>query len=100
MVDIKLKNEDIKNLENFCTLNNLNVEEFAYICFRKGFDLERYGLLNEPKEQIVLVDNCVDKESELELIRSKLSNCENKRLMLEETLLTLKAEIKILNKND
>ena len=90
----------MKNLENFCTLNNLTVKDFAYICFRKGFDLERYGLLNEPKEQIILEGNCNEQEKELNNVRNKLSDCENKRLMLEETLLTLKAEMKKLNKND
>lgn len=95
MKTITLKLEDEKKIIDFCSLNDLDVDEFMYICFKKGFDIERYGLLGVDET------NTLDKQNiELNVLNEKLIACNEKRGLLEETLFKLKAEIMKNKKND
>lgn len=85
MIEIKLKPEDEKKVIDFCALNSLINDEFVYLCFKKGFDIERYGLLGLNEEK-----NC---DSELSDLNDKLTSCNKKRKALEETLSELKLQI-------
>lgn len=62
----------IKDIEDFCKLNNIeDLEFFINKCFKKGFDAERYGLLGENSEKIVEVEVIREKRIEVpvEVIR-------------------------------
>lgn len=82
------------DLETFCLANGLNMLDFVKKCYTIGFNIERYGLLNQ--EKIVEVSNSEDlktMENKMREMEIKLNNCDNKRKMLEETNFSLKKEI-------
>jgi hypothetical protein len=50
---INLTSKQIKEVNSFCELNDLQVEKFINNCFVNGFNIERYGILNNSYEKIV-----------------------------------------------
>lgn len=109
MVLLKIDGDLYAKVKSFCDLNELNVEEFVYICFKKGFDIERYGLINDEKTvDVSHYEKTIDiLKSEIDDIKkssnklnSELSLCSDKRKMLEDTLLTLKTELGKYKKNE
>jgi DNA repair exonuclease SbcCD ATPase subunit len=110
----KIDGEDVKS---FCKLNEIdNIDNFLYSCFKKGYYIEKYGLLTDGEpvfiekvvEKIVEVEKIFHDESKLEEERQKFStkieemekifqNSEEKNRKLEETLQNLRKEI--LTKN-
>jgi hypothetical protein len=76
------------DLTTFCKLNNIeNVDEFKLQCFRNGYYILKYGLMNEDSElkpfevtkEVVVEKDCED-------LKSKLA-------MVTETASTLRSEI-------
>lgn len=76
-------NFEIKNFKevyDFCLLNQImDINSFVYKCFKQGFDIEKYGLLNEDsepkvveKEVIKYVDREVIKEVPVDKIIEKI----------------------------
>jgi DNA repair exonuclease SbcCD ATPase subunit len=110
----KIDGDDVKS---FCKLNEIdNIDNFLYSCFKKGYYIEKYGLLTDGEpvfiekvvEKIVEVEKIFHDESKLEEERQKFStkieemekifqNSEEKNRKLEETLQNLRKEI--LTKN-
>ena len=46
MSTINLSRKQLKDVEEFCKLNKIeNVEEFLVKCFVEGYEIEKYGLL-------------------------------------------------------
>jgi hypothetical protein len=111
-----------ETITKFCQLNNLeDVDGFILKCFRRGFDIERYGLLSDdeperveqvevikyiereiikevPVEKIVTkIEYIRDKkfEKELDELRQTLDNKTNneENRMLQETLQKLRKEL-------
>jgi hypothetical protein len=62
---INLSTQDHKDLTSFCKLNEIElVDDFVRLCFRKGFYIEKYGLLNQGQ-----LPEVIDRELEKEVIR-------------------------------
>ena len=65
MYKIDIKNT--KEIYDFCLLNKiLDIDGFINKCFKKGFDLSKYGLIGEDSEKI---DGIGEKQTEIEVIR-------------------------------
>jgi hypothetical protein len=87
---------------SFCKLNNIqNIEEFRFECFKKGYYIEKYGLLGEDDEIApweVVVEKEVVKEIEKEVVvNADCKDCNDKLQMISETLQDLRSQ---LNKKD
>lgn len=72
------------DLKSFCQLNKIeDIEAFKVECFRKGFYIEKYGLLGEGEEiepwEIVHETDC--------------SECDNKLKQIGETLQAMRQTI-------
>jgi len=102
-LEIDISKEDHKDLISFCELNEItNTGGFIQLCFRKGFMIEKYGLLNQgqlpevidrefEKEVIVEDESKIQElQKEVENLKAKLQ--EQKEIecgKLQETLLEL-----------
>jgi len=65
MYKIDIKNT--KEIYDFCLLNKiLDIDGFINKCFKKGFDLSKYGLIGEDSEK---TDGIGEKQTEIEVIR-------------------------------
>ena len=62
---INLSTQDHKDLTVFCKLNEIElVDDFVRLCFRKGFYIEKFGLLNQGQ-----LPEVIDRELEKEVIK-------------------------------
>jgi len=62
---IDLSIQDYKDLMTFCDLNEIKlVDDFVRLCFRKGYYIEKYGLLNQGQ-----LPEVIDRELEKEVIK-------------------------------
>ena len=60
---INVTTKEIKDIKSFCKLNELDFEKFIKICFNKGYQIEKYGLLTtDDGEQIVFEEKIIEKE--------------------------------------
>ena len=50
---LNLTNSEIKDIELFCELNEIKVEEFVKECFSKGYQIEKYGLLTIDGQTVI-----------------------------------------------
>ena len=91
-----------KQIENdflsFCKLNNVeDVEQFKFECFKKGYYIEKYGLLGEDDEikpWEVVVEKEVIKEVQKEMVvNADCKDCNDKLEMITNTLQTLRAQL-------
>jgi proteasome assembly chaperone (PAC2) family protein len=84
---IELSNQDHNDFISFCKLNEIELaNDFAKLCFRKGYYIEKYGLLNkgelpevidrEFEKQVVVEDNSkIDElQNEIYILKGKLEN--------------------------
>ena len=83
---------------SFCKLNNIEkIEEFRFECFKKGYYIEKYGLLGEDDEikpWEVVVEKEVVKEVEKEVVvNADCKECNDKLEMIGLTLQSLRNEI-------
>jgi len=83
---------------SFCKLNNIeNIEEFRFECFKKGYYIEKYGLLGEDDEikpWEVIVEKEVVKEVQKEVIvNADCKECNEKLEMIGYTLQSLRTQI-------
>ena len=83
---------------SFCKINNIeNVEEFRFECFKKGYYIEKYGLLGEDDEikpWEVIVEKEVVKEVEKEVVvNADCKECNEKLEMIGYTLQSLRNQI-------
>jgi hypothetical protein len=83
---------------SFCKINNIeNVEEFRFECFKKGYYIEKYGLLGEDDEikpWEVIVEKEVVKEVQKEVIvNADCKECNEKLEMIGYTLQSLRTQI-------
>ena len=62
---IDISKQDHKDLLEFCALNDItDTDGFVKLCFRKGYYIERYGLLNQGN-----LPNVIERELEKEVIK-------------------------------
>ena len=87
LLTINLSKQDIEDFKSFCKLNEITDEDgFVKLCFRKGYYIEKYGLLNkgelpevidrEFEKQVVVEDNSkIDElQNEIYILKGKLEN--------------------------
>jgi hypothetical protein len=93
----------------FCKLNNIeNIEEFRFECFKKGYYIEKYGLLGEDDEikpWEVIVEKEVVREVQKEVIvNADCKDCNEKLEMISKTLQNLRSQLnekdELLKKQD
>ena len=54
MSTINIKYDELKDVQTFCKLNKIDdVNSFMYDCFKKGFNIEKYGLLDTTKPEVI-----------------------------------------------
>jgi len=75
---LNLTNSEIKDIELFCELNEIKVEEFVKECFSKGYQIEKYGLLTIDGQTVIEkeVIKEVIKEVPVEVIKEVVKEVE------------------------
>jgi predicted RNase H-like nuclease (RuvC/YqgF family) len=90
---LKLSDNDLQNVKMFCTINNIeDVEKYIQYCFKKGYAIDKYGLINGKEPEVI--------EIEVEKIVEKIIEkpCDDTKIkLLEGTLQTLKKELSLKN---
>ena len=90
---LKLSDNDLQNVKMFCTINNIeDVEKYIQYCFKKGYAIDKYGLINGKEPEVI--------EIEVEKIVEKIVDkpCDETKIkLLEGTLQTLKKELSLKN---
>jgi len=90
---LKLSDSDLQNVKMFCTINNIeDVEKYIQYCFKKGYAIDKYGLINGKEPEVI--------EIEVEKIVEKVVEkpCDDTKIkLLEGTLQTLKKELSLKN---
>jgi predicted RNase H-like nuclease (RuvC/YqgF family) len=90
---LKLSDSDLQNVKKFCELNNIeDVEKYIQYCFKKGYAIDKYGLINGKEPEVI--------EIEVEKIVEKVVEkpCDDTKIkLLEGTLQALKKELSLKN---
>jgi predicted RNase H-like nuclease (RuvC/YqgF family) len=90
---LKLSDSDLQNVQKFCELNNIeDIEKYIQYCFKKGYAIDKYGLINGKEPEVI--------EIEVEKIVEKVIDkpCDDTKMkLLEGTLQTLKKELSLKN---
>ena len=90
---LKLSYTDLQNVQKFCELNKIeDVEKYIQYCFKKGYAIDKYGLINGKEPEII--------EIEVERIVEKIVDkpCDDTKMkLLEGTLQALKKELSLKN---
>lgn len=90
---LKLSDSDLQNVKMFCTINNIeDVEKYIQYCFKKGYAIDKYGLVNGKEPEVI--------EIEVEKIIEKIIEkpCDDTKIkLLEGTLQALKKELSLKN---
>ena len=64
---LTLNKQNQKDLTDYCKLNNIeDVDKFFQKCFKRGYDIERYGLIGNNTEKII---EYIEKEIPIEVIK-------------------------------
>jgi len=67
MVEIKLTHSQLKSVQEYCKLNNIeDVNKFITKCYTEGFNIKKYGLLGDDSEKISGIE---EKQVEIEVIK-------------------------------
>ena len=107
LLTIELSKEDYKDLQAFCKLNEItDTGGFVKLCFRKGYYIERYGLLNqgelpevidrEFEKEVMIEDNSKIEElqNEIYILKGKLENQKEVECgKLQESLMELNRQV-------
>jgi hypothetical protein len=90
---LKLSDTDLQNVQKFCELNKIeDVEKYIQYCFKKGYAIDKYGLINGNEPEVI--------EIEVEKIVEKIVDkpCDDTKMkLLEGTLQALKKELSLKN---
>ena len=85
LLTIDISKQDHKDLISFCELNEItDIDGFVKLCFRKGYYIERYGLLNQGQ-----LPEVIDREFEKEVVvedNSKIEELQNEIYILKGKL--------------
>ena len=107
LLTIDISKQDHKDLISFCELNEItDIDGFVKLCFRKGYYIERYGLLNqgqlpdvidrEFEKEVVIEDNSKIEElqNEIYILKGKLENQKEVECgKLQETIIELNRQL-------
>ena len=82
---IELSKQDVEDFNSFCKINEItDPNGFVKLCFRKGYYIEKYGLLNQGN-----LPDVIDREFEKEVIvedNSKIEELQNEIYILKGKL--------------
>jgi hypothetical protein len=82
---IELTKQDVEDFNSFCTINEItDPNGFVKLCFRKGYYIEKYGLLNQGN-----LPDVIDREFEKEVVvedNSKIEELQNEIYILKGKL--------------
>ena len=85
LLTIELSKLDSEDMKSFCKLNEItDIDGFVKLCFRKGYYIEKYGLLNQGQLPEV-IDREFEKEVRVE-DSSKIEELQNQIYVLEGKL--------------
>jgi len=59
---INFTSKELKDIKSFCDLNEIDIEQFVKDCFNKGYHIEKYGLLSDGGQQVIVEEKEVIKE--------------------------------------
>ena len=104
---IELSRLDSEDMKSFCKLNEItDVDGFVKLCFRKGYYIEKYGMLNqgelpqvidrEFEKEIRVEDNSKIEElqNEIYILKGKLDNQKEVECgKLQESLMELNRQV-------
>jgi hypothetical protein len=107
LLTIELNKTDSSDIQSFCDLNEItDIEGFSLLCLRKGFYIEKYGLLNqgqlpdvidrEFEKEVVVEDNSKIEElqNEIYILKGKLENQKEVECgKLQETIIELNRQL-------
>jgi len=107
LLTIDISKQDHKDLISFCELNEItDIDGFVKLCFRKGYYIERYGLLNqgqlpdvidrEFEKEVVVEDNSKVEElqNEIHVLKGKLENQKEVECgKLQDTIMELNRQL-------
>ena len=69
MNKLTLNKQNQKDLTDYCKLNNIeDVDKFFQKCFKRGYDIERYGLIGNTSEPEKIIEY-VEKEIPIEVVK-------------------------------
>ena len=89
LLTVNLSLKDIKDVGKFCELNNIeDIEKYILYCYKKGYAIDKYGLINGKEPEVIEI------EVEVERIVEKPFD-DTKIKLLEGTLQTLKKELSL-----
>lgn len=74
-VEFELKNIELQDVKKFCELNGIELSELIVKCFRTGYNIEKYGLLNHNQTEIIVEKEVIKeviKEVPVEKVVSKI----------------------------
>ena len=82
---IEISKQDSDDMNSFCDMNEISdVSGFAQLCLRKGYYIEKYGLLNQGQ-----LPDVIDREFEKEVVvedNSKIEELQNEIYVLKGKL--------------
>jgi hypothetical protein len=107
LLTIELNKTDSSDIQSFCGLNEItDIEGFSLLCLRKGFYIEKYGLLNqgnlpevidrEFEKEVVVEDNSKIEElqNEIYILKGKLENQKEVECgKLQDTIMELNRQL-------
>lgn len=107
LLTIELSRLDSEDMKSFCRLNEItDVDGFVKLCFRKGYYIEKYGMLNqgelpevidrEFEKEVMIEDNSKIEElqNEIYILKGKLENQKEVECgKLQESLMELNRQV-------
>jgi len=104
---IELTKQDVEDFDSFCKINEItDPNGFIKLCFRKGYYIEKYGLLNqgnlpdiierEFEKEVIVEDNSKIEElqNEIYILKGKLEDKKEVECgKLQETLFELNRQL-------
>ena len=104
---IDINKSDSSDIQSFCDLNEItDTDGFVQLCFRKGYYIERYGLLNqgqlpevierEFEKEVIVEDNSKIEElqNEIYILKGKLEDQKEVECgKLQETIMELNRQL-------
>lgn len=107
LLTIDINKSDSSDIQSFCDLNEItDINGFIMLCLRKGFYIEKYGLLNqgqlpdvidrEFEKQVMIEDNSKIEElqNEIYILKGKLEDQKEAECgKLQETIMELNRQL-------
>jgi hypothetical protein len=85
LLTIEIKKSDSSDIQSFCDFNGItDIDGFVMLCLKKGFYIEKYGLLNQGQ-----LPDVIDREFEKEVVvedNSKIEELQNEIYVLKGEL--------------